>query len=316
MIGVGTKAEVVDSAPLASIVVVTKNRCDSLARTLAALEHLEYPSYEVLVVDHGSTDDTTAVVERFGVQRIECPTDLGIAGCRQLGAEAARGEIVAMCDDDCVPVPRWLRHIQRRLGDPTVGLVGGRVINRGFPPSHHFKGRTRLVGPNGCLAFAEDPATAEFFGNANLAFRKSTFMEVGGYDTFFHTGAEIDLALTFRSRGYRVVYEPEAEVEHFFTGVSFKRTRLLYGSQLMRLYRHLKHDPPRTAAAWVRFWKDEARLLAREVWRSFRRTASSLKRRDLRRLVSAFLDLFNGLVARLAVPWLLYRARNWRREHA
>jgi GT2 family glycosyltransferase len=299
----------VSDSPRASVVVVTKNRAASLARTLKALRRLDHPDYEVVVVDHGSTDETAEVADRFGVRRVPCPAARGIAGCRQLGAEAATGEIVAMCDDDCVPAADWLTRLCTALADPAVGMVGGEVINHGFPSSQQSKGRTRAVGPNGRLTWADDPAAAEFFGNANLGFRRSDFLAVGGYDTFFHTGAEIDLALTFREHGYRVIYEPTAVVDHYFTGVSFKRNRLLYGSQLMRLYRHLKHDRPRSPGAWARFWKDEAGLLGADLGRTARGLASAAWRRDRRRLAATAIDLFNVLSARVAVPWVARRAR-------
>lgn len=302
--------------PRASVVVVTKNRAASLARALEALRRLDHPDHEVVVVDHGSTDDTAEVAARLGARRVECPAERGIAGCRQLGAEAARGEIVAMCDDDCVPAADWLTRLSAALADPAVGLVGGEVINHGFSPAQQRKGRTRSVGPNGRLAWADDPATAEFFGNANLGFRRSAFLAVGGYDTFFHTGAEIDLALTFREHGYRVIYEPKAVVDHYFTGVSYKRNRLLYGSQLMRLYRHLKHDPPRSPGAWARFWKDELALLGVDLGRTARSMASAAWRRDGRRLAAAAVDLFNVISSRAAVPWLARRARAARGSRA
>lgn len=187
------------------------------------------------------------------------------------------------------------------------------MVNHGFPEAMEHKGRSRLVGPNGRLVRAEDPATTEFFGNANLAFRRDTFFTVGGYDTFFHTGAEIDLQLTFREHGFRIVYAPDATVDHYFTGVSYKRNRWFWSGPLMRLYRHLKHDPPRSARARLRFWKDEVGLLVADLRRAARGFASATWRRDGRRLAATAIDLFNVLSARLAVPWIVRRARAARR---
>lgn len=299
-----------ENLPLATVVIVTRNRSRWLEQALDALARQDFPCFEVVVVDHSSSDGTAKVVAERGFRRVVCPASYGIGRCRQEGIDAARGEIIAMCDDDCRPEPDWLRvHVERLRADPGLGLLGGQVVNVGFPETQRFKGRSRLAGPNGSTAFCADPAEAEFFGNANVAYRREAIDAVGGYDPFFHAGAEIDLALAFRRAGYRVAYEPRAVVEHYFTGIDYKRGRLFWGSELMRLYRHLKHSPPRGAGAWMRFWRDELALLAADLRRVARAAGSAIKRRRPGRLPGVALELFNVVSARLAVPWLWWRGQ-------
>ena len=313
MTAISSPSASVSDLPFASVVVVTRNRARWLAGALDALARQDYPAYEVVVVDHSSVDETAEVVAARGYRRVVCPASYGIGRCRQAGVEAARGAIVAMCDDDCRPGPDWLRiHAERLCADPGLGLLGGRVVNVGFPEGQRFKGRTRLAGPNGVLVFSADPAAAEFFGNANVAYRREAIEAVGGYDPFFHAGAEIDLALSFRRAGYRVDYEPSAVVEHHFTGIDHKSGRVFWSGELMRLYRHLKHSPPRGLRAWGRFWIDEIGLLGRDLGRVARAAGSALKRGRPRRLPGVALELFNALSARLAVPWLWWRGRRRR----
>lgn len=298
----------------ASVVVVTRDRASSLARALTAIGRLDHPHFEVVVVDHSSRDDTAAVIARCGAKHVVAPPAAGIGGCRQLGIDASDGAIVAMCDDDCVPAPDWLSVLcQRLVADPGLGLVGGRVVNIGFPEEKRYKGRTRMVGPNGVLAFAADPAEAEFFGNANLAFRRTAAEAVGGYDPLCFAGEEIDLELAMRRVGFSVAYEPAAVVDHHFTGISHKRGRLLRSGELIRLYRCMKHFPPSGTRAWLRFWRHELGLLARDLRRVLRAAGSALLRFQPRRLPAVAIDLANVLSARAAVPWLLHRGRRrWR----
>lgn len=306
----GAPAAASAESPLATVVVITRNRARWLAGALEALAAQDYPAYEVVVVDHSSSDDTAEVVAVHGFRRLVCPAAYGIGRCRQAGVEAARGEVIAMCDDDCRPQPGWLRtHCERLRSDPALGLLGGQVINVGFPEDKRFKGRTRTAGPNGVLVFSADPGEAEFFGNANVAYRREAIEAVGGYDPFFHAGAEIDLALSFRRAGYRVAYEPRAVVEHHFTGIDYKRGRVFWSGDLMRLYRYLKHFPPRGPRAWTRFWIDEAGLLARDLLKVLRGAGSALKRGRPGRLADIAVELFNAFAARLAVPWLWWRGR-------
>ncbi|HEX6202961.1 MAG TPA: glycosyltransferase family 2 protein [Thermoanaerobaculia bacterium] len=297
--------------PAASVVVITRNRRASLARTLAGIARLDHPSFEVIVVDNASTDGTREVVREAGVRYVFSAARNGISRTRQIGVEAARGEIVAMCDDDCVPEPDWLRRmIDRFAGDERLALVGGRVINVGFPGRRQFKGTSRLVGPNGLMEFVEDPADAEFFGNLNLALRRRAVEEVGGYDPFLKAGREeLDLAATLRRSGWRTGYEPAAVVTHHFTGVNYKRGRLIYGAPLMRLYFHLKHQPPHGGAAWRRFAADELAILRRDVVRALRMTAAAVARGQVRRLPELAVEWLNLFAARALVPWLRVRAR-------
>lgn len=301
------------AAPTASVIVVTRDRAASLRRTLAALGRLDHPAFEVIVVDNGSTDDTAAAAEEAGARYVRTPARAGIAASRGAGAAAAHGAVVAYTDDDCIPVPGWLSALERRLlAEPDLGLAGGHVENVGFAGRRRFKGRTRLTR-NGQTEFVEDPREADFFGNANLAFRRKAYERLGGYDPFFSSGrAELDLAMSFRRAGYRVGYEPEAVVEHHHEPVSLRHGRWFRGHQLMRLYFFLKHLRPRGLRGWLGFAGYELRLTYRDLRRALRAAASALLRGRWRRLWGAVVELFNLVTARLAIPWLLWRGRRRR----
>ena len=111
---------------------------------LASLRTLNYPDYEVVVVNDGSTDQTGAITRRFEALYAAQPDgprmvvidqpNRGLSVARNVGAEAASGEIVAYTDSDCVPDPDWLtflstrswRRLRRRRGPkfrPVAGLV-------------------------------------------------------------------------------------------------------------------------------------------------------------------------------------------------
>lgn len=300
-----------ETNPMASVIVITRNRSTSLARTLEALTHLDYPAYEVIVADNASTDDTAKVAAEFSARYLFCPLSYGISRCRKEGVEAARGEIIAFCDDDCVPVQDWLQHIVRRLqNEQDLGLLGGQVINIGFEAAHQYKGRQKWTNRNGKLAFAADPKEAEFFGNANLAFRKAVYQMVGGYDPFFIACmAELDLTMKVRRHGFRIDYEPAAVVRHHHTGVNYKRGRFFYDNQLMRLYFYLKHFRPKRLSEWLSFSYREAQLVGDDLYKWSRSFAAAILKVRLQRLPGVATDFFNIISARLAIPWLLWRIR-------
>src|SRR5205814_2198577 len=138
----------------------------------------------------------------------------GLAEMRQKGVEAARGAVVIMCDDDCLPRPGWLKSFAKRFEEtPTLGLLGGKIINVGFDAKVE-KGIGRF-GRNGQILLGVPPTEANYFGGANLAIRKSAVLPWGGFDPFLISGYEEgDLASSLRALGHQIGYEPAAVVEH------------------------------------------------------------------------------------------------------
>lgn len=291
--------------PYVSVVVVTKNRAASLERALRALTSLDYPEYEVIVVDNGSSDRTPETARKYPVRYVRVEQS-NIALARKQGVESSRGDIVAFCDDDCVPRQDWLKQLVRRLNHQGVALVAGTLVNVGWPTGV-IKGRSRL-GRNGVLTWASTYDEAEFFGNANIAFWKAAYETIGGYDEFYRAGyEEIDLVQRFRNAGFRVAHAPEAVVEHYYTGISYK-LKPFYSGSLMRLYFYFKHFRPRTVKEWLGFLGYEFWLLAKELYGIARRLVRTGLRGEFRQWPRIGLHLFNSVSARLALPWLLWKA--------
>src|SRR5215475_7873344 len=118
--------------PVASIIVPTRNRAASLARTLQSLcaQRLQ-AGYQLLVVDNGSTDETRKVAQEAiatnpqqMIQYIQEPVP-GLLSGRHRGALEAKSDLLIFVDDDIEAEPGWLAAFLDSFGDPTVQLVGG-----------------------------------------------------------------------------------------------------------------------------------------------------------------------------------------------
>src|SRR5437764_138198 len=110
-----------------SVVIPTFNRQATLHQTLKAIEAQDALSFEVIVVDDGSTDGTKeAVTSEFpSVQYIQ-QENQGPAAARNTGIRAVAGDIVVFTDDDCVPPPDWLSRLANGYARyPEVAGVGG-----------------------------------------------------------------------------------------------------------------------------------------------------------------------------------------------
>ncbi|QVL52800.1 MAG: glycosyltransferase [Cyanobium sp. M30B3] len=174
-------------APQASVVVMTFNRPDGLRRCLASLaaQSLDSQSFEVVVVDVSSPPmDQVLAPFRQRLQLSHQPApNRGVAANRNLGAERARGEVLAFLDDDCIASPTWLAElvtvVQR---DPNV-LVGAPTVHPAPETASAAAGQviTELVdgffNPPG-----EEPG---FLPGLNFALNRKRFLELGGCDPRF-----------------------------------------------------------------------------------------------------------------------------------
>jgi GT2 family glycosyltransferase len=223
-------------APLVSVVVATRERPQSLARCLDSLARMDYPDYEVVIVDNDPVTDATASLVRSRAEenlRYEREPERGLAAAHNCGLERVRGAIVAFTDDDVVLDRRWLTEVARgfRVG-PEVTCVTGLIMPAELQTraqlmlethGHFGKGfEQRLVN---CGAYRPaDPlfpfTVGQLGSGANMAFRADRLRELGGFDPATGTGTVArggdDLAAFFSvlAAGDSLVYQPTALAWH------------------------------------------------------------------------------------------------------
>ncbi|MEO1277314.1 MAG: glycosyltransferase family 2 protein, partial [Pseudomonadota bacterium] len=238
------------SSPSFSVVVNTYNRGAHLEHTLRGLTALDYPSFEIVVVNGPSTDDTAERLEawRNRVKLADCP-EPNLSMSRNAGIAAAAGDIVAFIDDDAVPHPAWLTALARTYADPRTGGAGGFTIDHKgarwqvcktvcdrFGNAHHVS-RFFDTGP---LNRPGSPLYPSLLGT-NSSFRRSALLEIGGFDhAFAYLLDETDVCLRLVDAGHRIVYVPEALVFHQFAASHIRDPsrlpRTLYPSARSKAY--------------------------------------------------------------------------------
>ncbi|PYO71704.1 MAG: glycosyl transferase, partial [Gemmatimonadetes bacterium] len=110
--------------PRVSVVVCSYNGARTIGDCLDGLARLDYPDYEVIVVDDGSTDRAAVIARRYPVVVIQTHNQ-GLALARNVGLKEATGEIVAYIDDDARPDPQWLRYLAATFMSTAHAGVGG-----------------------------------------------------------------------------------------------------------------------------------------------------------------------------------------------
>ena len=196
--------------PAVTVAMSTYGRADLLPRVIEgrARQSLDPGTFEGVVVDDGSPDDTAAVLEALADQVPFCLRILrharnrGAAAGRNTAWRSARAPVVAFTDDDCVPSPQWLAE----------GLAAMR-------PGHFVVGRTMpdptevhlLERPFSRSLTVESP---RFFETCNVFYRRPDLEAMGGLDESFSTGEDTDLGLRMVEAGRTPVWAPSALVHH------------------------------------------------------------------------------------------------------
>jgi glycosyltransferase involved in cell wall biosynthesis len=199
-------------SPFVSVVIPVRNGADKIGDCIDSVLTSDHPAErrEILVVDNGSTDGTADLIRSRPVTYLHEPRP-GVSNARNRGIAAARGEVVAFIDGDCIAEPRWLRELVRPFTDPGVGCVAGEL---GHAPGESVAERqaTRMFGAWQRYAVSSTPPYAI---TANAAYRRSVLDDIGPFDPRMPRAQDVELGLRFSERSpLRLVYAEDAVVRH------------------------------------------------------------------------------------------------------
>jgi glycosyltransferase involved in cell wall biosynthesis len=196
------------------VVIAARDAEATLAEQLDALAAQVWDgSWEVLVVDNGSTDATRAIVEaaaaRWPALRLVTATDgAGPAYARNVGARLAAGRSLAFCDADDVVAPGWVAAMGSALADGefTCGPVDIVTLN---PP---WLAASR--GTTGTTAAAVFEGRFPFASSCNMGIRRARFLDANGFDEDLFAGEDIDLSMRLHCAGVALAFVPDALVRY------------------------------------------------------------------------------------------------------
>ena len=212
-----------------SVIVVNWNRRLLLEACLDSLAQPQGVAFEAVVVDNGSSDGAVEFVERYAaaatypIRLIRNPDNRGFCAANNQGIAAARGEFVALLNNDAEAHPGWLSSLLEAFADPRVGMAASKVLvhedpriidkaghliyldgqNRGRGTGEPDRGQydriEEVLWPDGCACM----------------YRKSMLDEIGGFDEdFFAYADDAELGLRARIAGWDCLYMPQAVVRH------------------------------------------------------------------------------------------------------
>jgi O-antigen biosynthesis protein len=219
----------VNMKPKVSVIIPTFNGAHHTLRCLLSLVSDRKTSFEVLIFDNGSTDETDELLKLCdNVKVIKSPQNLGYIKANNAAAEQANGEFLLLLNNDARIVEGSIQDsINVFSTENCVGAVGVRI--------KLATGKLQEAGcmifrdgtSNGYLRYSEvdDPRAmfmrdVDYCSGIYLLLRRQQFVDLGGFDEIFAPAyyEETDLCMKLRARGLRVIYCPIVVVEHFEFG--------------------------------------------------------------------------------------------------
>jgi len=259
---------------VAGVIVVNWNRKELLRACLDSLARQTYASFEVVVVDNGSTDGSVAMVEEkaksYPVQLhlIVNPSNVGFCAANNQGISSTNADLVALLNNDAEAEPGWLEALERVIRSrEDVGMAASKVLvwedpiridkcghliypdgqnrGRGSGQTDHgqFNRIEEVLWPDGCAAM----------------YKREMLEDVGGFDEdFFAYADDAELGLRARWAGWRCLYTPDAVVRHHRGAtLGLGSARRLTLIERNRVLLAVKLFP------WSLLWANGAFLLAR-----------------------------------------------------
>ncbi|HLY03145.1 MAG TPA: glycosyltransferase [Candidatus Cybelea sp.] len=197
--------------PRISVIVCAYNAQATIRECLDGLARVDYPNFEVIVVNDGSTDGTRAIAAEYAVRLINTP-NRGLSNARNTGLEAATGEIVAYLDSDAYPDQDWLKYLGHAFLDSTHSGVGGPNI---APPNLGTVADCFDNAPGGPTHVLLSDREAEHIPGCNMAFRREALAAIGGFDPSLRVaGDDVDVCWRLSERGGTLGFAPAAVVWH------------------------------------------------------------------------------------------------------
>jgi glycosyltransferase involved in cell wall biosynthesis len=252
--------------PKVSVIVCSYNGGKTLAACLESLDEVNYPDFEIVLVDDGSKDNTQELVAAYEAKRKKraaltgeklphfvnvVQKNMGLSYARNVGAKASAGDIFAYTDSDCMADPDWLYYLVGTLLSGDYVGVGGPNIS---PPAVDWIQAAVAAAPGGPSHVLLTDVVAEHIPGCNMAFHRAAFESVGGFDVEYRkAGDDVDFCWRLQTNGGVIAFSPSAIVWHYrrFTLQAFRKQQEGYGeAESMLRFKHLIFFGPTGTAKW------------------------------------------------------------------
>ena len=234
-----------------SVVICSYNGASTVESCLASMAKIRYPDFEIVFVDDGSKDHTQDILKKFPWVRNIKQKNMGLSYARNVGMNAALGEIVVYTDSDCEADEDWLYFLALALvRSGHIGMGGPNLI----PDEGSWVADCVGLSPGGPTHVMVDDRTAEHVPGCNMAFYTWALKQINGFDSQYRkAGDDVDVIWRLQDLGYSIGFSPAAQVWHYRrnTVKAYLSQQRGYGeAEALLKYKHPEHFNSLGASHW------------------------------------------------------------------
>jgi glycosyltransferase involved in cell wall biosynthesis len=191
--------------PKISVIVNCYNKKETIANCINSVLNQKFDSFELIVVDDGSTDGSDKIISKFlndpRLKVYKIPHN-GISAAKNQGTRMASGEIILFLDGDCELNQNSLTELYNSFTDPAVGCVGGelRATNYANPMAK-------------TIELIQNEVERKWPFGANVAYRRIAFEQAGGFEERMEKGEDAELYLKVKKLGFKCVINPKVSAK-------------------------------------------------------------------------------------------------------
>ena len=207
--------------PFVSIIIPVRNVGKIIGQCLEGLNNLNYPKdkYEIIISDSESTDDTRAIVKKYGAIFVSTPKRSVCAG-RNEGFRAAKGEIIAFSDADCVMDKNWIINCLKYFENPAIGAVGGPNItpadDTAFAKAVGFVFDQAIFSAGSIHGrILNKTKEVKSIPGCNVIYKREAMDKVMPMDESLLEAEDYVTNQKIRGLGYKLLYTPDTIVWHY-----------------------------------------------------------------------------------------------------
>lgn len=223
----------------ASIIIPAYNAARTIGECLEALGKQTISPKEIIVVDDGSIDKTAEAIAKFSHIKLISQANAGPARARNVGAKAAKGDIIIFLDSDCVPETNWLEEMLKPFADNKVVGVQGAYKSK----QKSIVARFDQLDIEYRYERMKRAEKLDWIGSYSAAYRRDIFLKENGFDESFPKASGEDAELSYRmaEKKYRLVFASSAIVYHTHPERFWKFLDIEYFRAYWRMRMYIKH---------------------------------------------------------------------------
>ncbi|MCB4792454.1 MAG: glycosyltransferase [Elusimicrobia bacterium] len=224
--------------PLVSVIIPARNASSYIGKCIESLKKLDYPNYELIIVNDGSCDSTKDILSGFKDIKVLETTGIGPSAARNLAIKESKGEYVAFTDADCIVHPQWLNELLKGFNSGLMAQDSGPVVSTGgdqqSPQDETVFGRMvqdflKIVGFTADYVKNSDVIKkTKHNPTCNVMYIKKVLTDIGGFLEGLWPGEDLDIDYRLAKKGYEFNFNPKAVVYHYRPDSFKKFVRMMF----------------------------------------------------------------------------------------